>query len=110
MTNTSEPAEEHVEVHLDGQLEGLDLVENARRRHGALGAVVAAGMVGIDQAVFGRKPREEAPVVISSNSDPVDIDTDGMEGSLDDGMSFGAPPLPRTPVVVPPPARRRRWR
>lgn len=97
-----ESVDEPVDVSVD-----VDIVANARRRHGALGAVMAAGMLGIDQ-VLGRKPREEAPVVVSSNSEPVDIDTDGIAVSVDDGLSVIAPALPRTPPTVAPARRRRR--
>jgi GntR family transcriptional regulator/MocR family aminotransferase len=40
-------------------------------------AMLAAGMFGIDVAL-GRKPREEAPVVVAASTEPVDIDTDGL--------------------------------
>jgi len=100
--SVDEPVDEPVDVSVD-----VDIVANARRRHGALGAVMAAGMLGIDQ-VLGRKPREEAPVVVSSNSEPVDIDTDGIAVSVDDGLSVIAPALPRTPPTVAPARRRRR--
>lgn len=97
-----ESVDEPVDVSVD-----VDIVANARRRHGSLGAVMAAGMLGIDQ-VLGRKPREEAPIVVSSNSEPVDIDTDGIAVSVDDGLSVIAPALPRTPPTVAPARRRRR--
>jgi len=95
-----------VDVPIDISVE-VDMVANARRRHGSLGAVMAAGMLGIDQ-VLGRKPREEAPIVVSSNSDPVDIDTDGIAVAVDEGVSVIAPALPRTPPAVAPARRRRR--
>lgn len=95
-----------VDVPIDISVD-VDMVANARRRHGALGAAVAAGMLGIDQ-VLGRKPREEAPIVVSSNSDPVDIDTDGITVAVDDGLSLIAPALPRTPPTAAPARRRRR--
>jgi hypothetical protein len=100
--SVDESIDEPVDVSVD-----VDIVANARRRHGALGAVMAAGMLGIDQ-VLGRKPREEAPIVVSSNSEPVDIDTDGIAVSVDDGLSVIAPALPRTPPTVAPARRRRR--
>ena len=74
-------------------------VANARRRHGSAGAMLAAGMLGVDQVVNGRKPREDAPIVIASNSDPLDIDTDGISMSLDD-HDVVAPPLPRTAPIT----------
>jgi hypothetical protein len=70
-------------------------IAHAKRRHGTAGAALAAGMLGVDQIVNGRKPREEAPIVIAANSDPLDIDTDGISLSLDDAEVV-APPLPRT--------------
>lgn len=85
-------------------------IAHAKRRHGAAGAALAAGMLGVDQIVNGRKPREEAPIVIASNSDPLDIDTDGISLSLDDA-DVVAPPLPRTePKTASAPGKRRRWR
>jgi hypothetical protein len=83
-------------------------VANAKRRHGAAGAMLAAGMLGIDQALSGRKPREEIPVVVDANSDPVDIDTDGITVSLDHADVI-APALPRTEPKVPK-AERSPWR
>jgi hypothetical protein len=74
-----------------------DLVADAKRRHGLGGAMLAAGMLGLDQAVLGRKPREEIPVVVDANSDPVDIDADGISVALGDDTQVVAPPLPRTP-------------
>ena len=85
-------------------------IAHAKRRHGTAGAALAAGMLGIDQIVNGRKPREEAPIVIASNSDPLDIDTDGISLSLADA-DVAVPPLPRTePKTSPTPGKRRRWR
>ncbi|MCX6522132.1 MAG: hypothetical protein NTZ21_15845 [Actinobacteria bacterium] len=85
-------------------------IAHAKRRHGVAGAALAAGMLGIDQIVNGRKPREEAPIVIASNSDPLDIDTDGIALSLADA-DVAVPPLPRTePKTSPTPGKRRRRR
>jgi hypothetical protein len=83
-----------------------DPVDTARRRHGGVGAVMAAGMLGIDIAL-GRKPKEEVPVVVDANGDPVDIDIDGIRIRIDDEFSVVAPPLPRTEPLVPPRRRRR---
>jgi len=82
-----------------------DPVGTARRRHGAAGAMLAAGMFGVDIAL-GRKPKEEAPVVIASSSDPIDIETDGIVVPVDDVTSVFAPPQPRTDPF--PPRRPRR--
>lgn len=83
------------------------LIATARRRHGALGGIVAAGMLGIDK-VLGRKPREEIPVVVDAPTEPVDIDTQGITVPLDAHTDVISPPLPRTLPVVAPARRRRR--
>ncbi len=83
-------------------------IAHAKQRHGAAGGMLAAGMLGIDQLVNGRKPREEIPVVVTASSDPIDIDTDGIRVSLA-GADVIAPALPRT-LPKTQPARRRRWR
>ncbi|HAP76034.1 MAG TPA: hypothetical protein DCR14_08135 [Acidimicrobiaceae bacterium] len=77
-----------------------DPVRTARRRHGAAGAIVAAGMLGIDQAL-GRKPREEAPVVVAHSGEPTDIDADGIRVPVDEHTDVVAPPQPR-PDPLPP--------
>ena len=70
-----------------------DPVTTARRKHGAAGAMLAAGMFGVDIAL-GRKPKEEAPVVVTASGDPTDIDRDGMNFALDHATQVVAPPLP----------------
>lgn len=84
-----------------------DIVAAARRRHGAVGGIVAASMLGLDQAL-GRKPREEAPIVIAAGTEPVDIDSDGIEVPLGADAAAVAPPLPRVRPALPPTRRRRR--
>jgi hypothetical protein len=91
----------------DAPADDVGLVANAKRRHGLAGGMLAAGMLGLDQAL-GRKPKEEIPVVVTSNSDPLDIDTDGMEVAVDADRSVLLPPTERTPPVVAPGKRRRR--
>ena len=71
-----------------------DLVATARRRHGTAGGMLAAGLLGLEQ-VLGRKPKQDAPVVVAANSQPVDIDADGIVIEVDDEISVVAPPLPR---------------
>ena len=85
-------------------LQSFDPVRTARRRHGAAGAIVAAGMFGLDQAL-GRKPKEEAPIVMAAADEPVDIDHEGIIVPVDDGISVIAPPQPRSDPL---PSRRRR--
>jgi len=79
----------------------------ARRHHGAAGAIVAAGMFGLDQAL-GRKPKEEAPIVMAASDEPVDIDQEGIVVPVDSGTSVVAPPQPRSDPL--PSGRRRKRR
>ncbi|MBI4883425.1 MAG: hypothetical protein HY826_05155 [Actinobacteria bacterium] len=72
-----------------------DPVAVARSRHGATGAILAAGMLGIDVAL-GRKVKQEAPVVVAAATEPVDIDNDGIEVAVDEQTSVFAPPQPRS--------------
>lgn len=83
-----------------------DPVGTARRRHGAAGAMLAAGMFGVDIAL-GRKPKEEIPVVVDASGDPTDVDRDGMSFAIDDDTHVVAPALPRTPPVTAKPKRKR---
>jgi len=84
----------------------FDPVQSARRRHGAVGAIMAAGMFGLDQAL-GRKPKEEAPIVMAAADEPVDIDHEGITVPVDGNISVVAPPQPRSDPL---PSRRRRKR
>ncbi|MFZ2444410.1 MAG: hypothetical protein WAW51_18730 [Ilumatobacteraceae bacterium] len=81
-----------------------DPIGTARRRHGLAGGMLAAGMFGIDVAL-GRKPKEEAPVVVAASDQPIDIDTDGIEIPIDERTSVFAPPQPPTDPL---PRRRRK--
>jgi hypothetical protein len=85
-------------------LQSFDPIRGARRRHGAAGAIMAAGMFGLDQAL-GRKPKEEAPIVMAAADEPVDIDNEGIVVPVDERMSVIAPPQPRSDPL---PRRRRR--
>lgn len=86
-------------------LETFNPIRTARRRHGAAGTIVAAGMFGLDQAIMGRKPKEEAPKVMAASDEPVDIDHEGISVPVDDSVSVIAPPQPRSDPL---PTRRRR--
>lgn len=80
-----------------------DPIATARRRHGASGAILAAGMFGVDIAL-GRKPKEEAPIVVAAPTEPTDIDDEGIHVPIDEVTSVYAPPQPPTDPF---PARRR---
>jgi hypothetical protein len=83
-----------------------DPVGTARRKHGAAGAMLAAGMFGVDIAL-GRKPKEEIPVVVDAAGEPTDLDADGIRIPIDDDTHVATPALPRTPPVQAAPRRRR---
>ncbi|HQY15141.1 MAG: hypothetical protein GYA65_02680 [Actinobacteria bacterium] len=107
------PVDETVDVDVDvaaGEEVAIELapisdpIGTARRRHGLAGGMLAAGMFGIDVAL-GRKPKEEAPVVVAASDQPIDIDTDGIEIPIDERTSVFAPPQPPTDPL---PRRRRK--
>jgi hypothetical protein len=107
------PVDETVDVDVDvaaGEDVAIELapisdpIGTARRRHGLAGGMLAAGMFGIDVAL-GRKPKEEAPVVVAASDQPIDIDTDGIEIPIDERTSVFAPPQPPTDPL---PRRRRK--
>jgi hypothetical protein len=87
-----------------------DPVATARRRHGAAGAIVAAGMLGLDQALMGRKVKEEAPIVVAASDQPIDIDNHGITVPVDDDVSVVAPPQPRSRPLLTTRRRRRTTR
>lgn len=112
--STEDPADAAVDVADDGVADDAiefdvqpvsDPIGTARRRHGASGAILAAGMFGLDIAL-GRKPKEEAPIVVAASSEPVDIEKDGIEVPVDENTSVYAPPQPPSDPF--PPRRRRK--
>ena len=82
-------------------------IATARRRHGAAGAMLAAGMLGIDEALGLRKVKQEAPIVVAAPTEPLDIDSDGIDVPIDEATSVYAPPQPRSRPHVPPKRTRR---
>jgi hypothetical protein len=76
------------------------IIANARRRHGTLGAALAAGMLGLDK-VMGRKPREEAPIVVASPTEPTDIDEEGIVLPVDADVTVVVPAQPRPDPYAP---------
>ena len=57
---------------------------------------MGAGFLGIEKALGLRKVKEEAPIVIAAATEPVDIDSDGIDVPVDDETSVYAPPQPRS--------------
>jgi hypothetical protein len=87
-------------------LPASDPVATARRRHGAAGAMLAAGLFGVDIAL-GRKPKEEVPVVVAANDEPGDIDTEGIVVAVNEHTSIVAPAQPRPDPFARAPRKRR---
>lgn len=81
-------------------------VATARRQHGVAGAMLAAGMLSMEEAMGLRKKKEDAPIVIAAATDPLDIDEDGIEIPVDEETSVFAPPQPRSTPHVKPRSRR----
>lgn len=67
--------------------------------YGRGGAILAAGMLGLDKVLHDKKKTESVQVQEAS-SDPVDVDTDGIDVPVDDHMSVRAPALERKPPVL----------
>lgn len=70
------------------------LADRARRRYGAAGAIVAAGMLGLDK-VLGRKPKDDGAQVQEALGEPGDIDADGIVVDVDDERQVHSQPSRR---------------
>lgn len=66
------------------------MMATARRRYGAVGAMVAGGMLGLDR-LLGRKPKEESPLVWEASGEPENIDR-GMTIDIDNETSVVSHP------------------
>jgi hypothetical protein len=67
------------------------MVRRAAQRYGTVGAMLAGGMLVFDK-LLGRKPKEEAAVVIEAASEPGNIDGNGITLVVDDTMTIVSPP------------------
>jgi hypothetical protein len=69
----------------------VSMIEAGRRKGGVLGAAAAGAMLGL-RDVYEGPPKDDAIVVVDeAPGDPLDIDLDGIPGTVDD-VSFWAPP------------------
>lgn len=62
--------------------------------------MLAGGMLGLDEALGLKVKRPDAPVVVSAPTEPVDIDSDGIDLPIDDQTSVFAPPQPRSRPIL----------
>jgi hypothetical protein len=53
------------------------MIKRAAQRYGTVGAMLAGGMVVFDK-LLGRKPKEDAAIIVEASGEPGDIDTDGI--------------------------------
>jgi hypothetical protein len=67
------------------------MVRRAAQRYGTVGAMLAGGMLVFDK-LLGRKPKEEAAVVIETASEPGNIDDNGITLVVDDNTTIVSPP------------------
>ena len=72
------------------------LVARAHRKHGMAGAILAGGMLAIDQ-VLGRKPKEQPAAVSEFSGEPTDIDKDGIAIPIDESTTVISPAPHRRP-------------
>jgi hypothetical protein len=77
-----------------------DPIATAQRRYGGAGAVIAAGMFGLEMAM-GIKPKPESVQIQEAPTDPIDVDRDGISVKVDDTVTVHAPALDRhAPIGV----------
>jgi len=67
------------------------MVRRAAQRYGTVGAILAGGMLVFDK-LLGRKPKEEAAVVIEAASEPGNIDDNGITLVVDANTTVVSPP------------------
>jgi len=82
------------------------VMRRARERGGLPAVALAGALMGMREVLEG-PPKDPAPVVVQANSDPVDLESDGVRLTVD-GSSVEAPPL--APYTPRPPSVRRRPR
>lgn len=67
------------------------MLRRASQRYGTVGALLAGGMVVFDR-LLGRKPKEEAAVVIEASGEPGNIDHEGITLIINDSTTVVSPP------------------
>ncbi len=67
------------------------MVRRVAQRYGTVGALLAGGMLVFDK-LLGRKPKEDAAVVIEAASEPGNIDDNGITLVVDANTTVVSPP------------------
>ena len=88
---------DEIETPLEPSSDG-DIIANARRRYGTGGALLAAGMLGLDN-LLREKVKPDSVQVQESPTEPVDVDSDGIQVAIDETLSANAPALERMPLL-----------
>lgn len=83
------------------------MVARAHRKHGMAGAIMAGGMLAIDQ-MLGRKPKEQPAAVSEFSGEPTDIDSNGISIPIDEMTTVVSPAPHRRPGNTRVVRRRRR--
>jgi hypothetical protein len=93
---------------LDAPEEASQIARRVRQRHGLAAGALAGALMGMRDVLEG-PPKESAPVVVASASEPTDIDADGL--SVDMGeVEVASPALPIIDTTVKKRRRTRRTR
>lgn len=66
------------------------MLRRASQRYGTVGALLAGGMVVFDR-LLGRKPHQEAAVVIEASGEPGNIDREGITLILSESTTVISP-------------------
>lgn len=88
VSSSSEPEVPEVPVAPPSSEQAM--LRRASQRYGAVGALLAGGMVVFDR-LLGRKPREEAAVVIEASGEPGNIDHEGITLILNESITVVSP-------------------
>lgn len=88
VSSSSEPEVPEVPVAPPSSEQAM--LRRASQRYGAVGALLAGGMVVFDR-LLGRKPREEAAVVIEASGEPGNIDYEGITLILNESITVVSP-------------------
>lgn len=100
MTGNAGGPDDEVETLAPIDIENPDVIGTARRRYGTGGAALAAGMFGLDIAL-GNKKKPDSVQIQEAPTDPLDVDADGIQVTIDDTLSVNAPALERiAPLAV----------
>lgn len=88
--NSGDERNDRVEPEPIAPLQPENPVAQAHRRHGIAGAILAGGMIAIDQ-IMGRKPKEQPAAVQEFSGEPEDIDTNGISIAVDENTTVFSP-------------------